>query len=410
MSVPQNSALQTPESQNPGAPYNTRIPPTPQQAEQVATFIQMLQAVASSPSSSLSSKSSTQSVSDSAEEKKEQQKRTRMMELGKIRQQYPVSERFSGTGKQNVRVWLALAEDQLGGITSDDTEQCYVLRGWLSDIAQQMVVNEMTRRKLHNQSELTNVELKALLIQQFDTENNRETAMLELTKLKMNKDTGTDTVMKYNQRWYSQLVYLPTEEHDGTALVSLYEQGLYPSIKEPMVRARYAAAYTTQPNKRLTLNETMQLALRVSSEERNIHRLNPQTSSAGYAHRSGNNSHSSSYSHPGNYVTPSVAVRVNHISSEANDEDDHDYGQQSTKHGEQSVNAVYQQPAASRSGPSASSSTKPTAKRTVHLSAEERDQLMRAGRCFSCYKQGHMKNACKEPAATTRPDFANLKV
>src|SRR6201999_153909 len=145
-------------------------------------------AAASSSSTSSSSSSSQSSVS--VAEKKADQQRKRMIELTKVRQQFPVSDRFSGTGSQNIRVWLVLAEDQLNGITSEDAEQCYVLRGWLSGVAQQAVVNEITRRKQNHQSELTTAELKALLIQHFDTENNRETAILELSRLKMNKDSG----------------------------------------------------------------------------------------------------------------------------------------------------------------------------------------------------------------------------
>jgi hypothetical protein len=96
------------------------------------------------------------------------------------------------------------------------------------------------------------------------------------------------------------------------------------------------------------------------------------------------------------------AIKVNHIQEANEDPEAHLYeGEELTEEGRPQYAAVI-------ATPNRPPTTNGKKTNSIFLTQEERSKLMKAGRCFRCYKTGHMKSGCSEPPATQRPDSGYL--
>jgi hypothetical protein len=343
------------------------------------------------------------------EDKKKEKKAKAMREIAKMRALLPVAERFSGEGRQPVNQWLSKAEYMLFPLAEDNKERAYIGTGWLTGVAEQSIMNDVMRRRSEGKEEMGWDEIKKLLIQRFDNGNTRAVALQHLATLRMGAN-NISTVEAYNNEWNKQLPSIEVAEWNTATLKETYIRGLWSKIRMEMERTRRTERRSNPSAPEPTLAQLMDEAVEVEALFRGWRQME-QNNRPAVGDRSGNRTASytastNSTSAPASAVRPPVSIRVNNIT---------DTFQEGGTEGEQhqediegaphSLSAVT--PLRGTSNNSASSSVTKKSN-TVFLNEEDRDKLKKAGRCFRCYKKGHLKAACTEPAATQKPDFSHL--
>ena len=335
-----------------------------------------------------------------AADREEEKTRKKTESLVKMRMMVPESQKFSGDGKKPVRQWIAVVEEMLLKATPDDIDRGFLGKGWLTGTALHTILNEVARRKEMNEPEMGWTVIRKKLIDLFDAGNSMDLAMDQLTTMKMS--TGPlSTVAAYNMEWHKQLQYIDSAEWSGTALTRIYINGLLPKIKQQMIQTKHAAkrsGHTAPPNLQHLMMEAVEMEAMVKEMSQAI----PQERSVD---KTGNRQSTFiPFNRPPNATTArSVpAIKVNHV-QEANEETEaHMYeGEELTEEGRPQYAAVIVTP----NKPPTTNGKKTN---TIFLTQEERSRLMKAGRCFRCYKTGHMKSGCSEPPATQRPDSGYL--
>ncbi|MGH7240307.1 MAG: hypothetical protein ACREHG_09645 [Candidatus Saccharimonadales bacterium] len=339
----------------------------------------------------------------STEEKmQDKQHQKRMEQLSKMRMQLPETNRFSGDrvdGALTIRQWMDMVKDTLAPVTEKDWEICYVVKGWLKGTAQRTVLAEETRRKEAGEAALTWTEMQKTLTQLFDIGNHSDQAIQHLSSLSMTSNPNLSSVVFYNAEWKKWLSYVPAVEWNTAAMTMLYEKGLKQRIREKVVEHKHAARLWSslsptsqipaQPRPRLI--DLMEVAVEMEKMIRDVNATRGPNGTTSDSRGGATGSFSS---------RSATAASVNMMET-AEEEEDYQPGTEEETVA-QSVNAVTaQQPVGS---PAASKAATPSStKRRVLLSEQDTKRLMSEGRCFNCYKKGHIRQNCTQQPALKRP-------
>jgi hypothetical protein len=336
----------------------------------------------------------------------DKQHQKRMEQLTKLRMQLQEPNKFSGDrsdrsdGALTIRQWMDMVEDTLAPVTQEDWERCYVVKGWLKGTAQRTVLAEESRRKEAGEVALTWSEMQKTLTQMFDIGNHSDRAIQYLSSISMTSNPNLSSVALYNADWKKWLPYIPTAEWNTTAMMALYERGLKLRIREKLIERKHAArlwssslsASQTSVQPRVRLIDLMDVALEV---ENMIKDMNVARGPYGAANDSRGGA-SGSLSN-----RSAAAVSVNAI--EATDEQEDCQPGTEEEIAAPSVNAVTAQQAVGTPAATKTSTSSPTTK--VSLTQQDRTRLMREGRCFNCYKKGHIKPKCTQQPALKKPNW-----
>jgi hypothetical protein len=343
------------------------------------------------------------------DEKRTEKKLKRISELAKMGTFLPEAQKFSGEGQQPVRQWLTKREFSLFQLAESNKERAFIGIQWLTGVAEQIIMNEVMRRRSEGMEEMGWDDIRKTLIETFDIGNTSETALQHLATLKMSAN-NINRVAAYNNEWYKQLQYIDVAEWNTMSMTNTYIRGLWNRIRMKMIETKHASRRANPSAAEPTLALLMREALGVEAAFREMEQLGPSYQST-VGDRRGNRSaphtaSTNSTSAPATAVRLPVSIRVNNITDTVQEgEIEGEQHQEDTEGAPHSLSAVT--PLRGTSNNSASSSVNKKVN-TVFLNEEDRTKLSKAGRCFRCYKKGHLKAACTEPAATQKPDFARL--
>jgi hypothetical protein len=329
----------------------------------------------------------------------------RPADLAKLRSSIPYDERYSGEDPdQRLPSWLLDKKDMLRRLTQLEWERAHIAIGWFKGIAQQSILNENERRQQSGEPDLSWDEIQVFVARRFDSANTASKAITALSQLKMSAQY-VRTVAEYNAMWYKHLYRIDPSEWDSQPLAVLYENGLWPKVRDLVKQLRLQQKLSFNPTTSVlklpepTVHDLMQLAIEVETLARDTTPTRYPSSSSSYSPPT--SPPRRTYTVPSKHSSAGPALTVHYVStSEA------EPGANGSAEELNALSSGGKGPAGGKTPGIVSSSSAP--KKKLYLPEEDRERLMRQGRCFSCYSKGHMRGACTGIPATSRPDFTHL--